>query len=160
MPSKDGEEAMNARDEEPPCTPPRPTGNGGGGRSLSVGQMNSDEESDADLQDGKKKRKWNDRREFTLIKRWVTGEKAEMDSEDIEQEIFELVRDWMSQSNLKQLHGHQSDPTNVSLWTQYREYKAKKVSVFNRLFRCPLHHQCGCQASIRIREGPEYMQLD
>jgi hypothetical protein len=40
--------------------------------------MNFDEESDEDLQDGKKKslRKWNGKGEFTLIKRWVTGEKA------------------------------------------------------------------------------------
>ena len=145
MPCNESKEAMNARDEEPPCTPPRPTGKVAMAgpavpcRCDSVGLMNSDEESDEDLHNGKKKRKWNDRREFTLIKRWVTGEKAEMDSEDIERELFELVRDWMSQSNLK-LHDHQSKPTNASLWTPYREYKAKKGSVFIRFFRCPLHY--------------------
>jgi hypothetical protein len=79
--------------------------------------MNFDEESDEDLQDGKKKsrRKWNGKREFTLIKRWVTGEKAEMDSEDIRRELFGLARDWISQFKLKQLPGHQSKPTGVSL---------------------------------------------
>jgi hypothetical protein len=69
MPCKEGEGAMNARDEEPPCTPPRPASNSGAGRSEYVGQMmNSDEDSDhdeVDLQDGKKKREWNGRREFT-----------------------------------------------------------------------------------------------
>ncbi len=39
----------------------------------------------------KKKRKWNGRIEFMLIKRWVTGEKADMDSEDIEREFFSLA---------------------------------------------------------------------
>jgi hypothetical protein len=38
--------------------------------------------------------------DFTLMKRWVTGQKAEMDSEDIERGLFKLARDWMSQSKL------------------------------------------------------------
>jgi hypothetical protein len=87
---------MNASDAEPPCTPPRPTGNGGAGHSESDAQMDSENDSDEDQQDGDKKRKWNGRREFTLMKRWVTGEKAEMDSEDVERELFELAREWNS----------------------------------------------------------------
>jgi hypothetical protein len=46
-----------------------------------------------------------------------------MDSEDIERELFKLARDWMSQSKLKKLPGHQAKPTDVSLWKQFREYK-------------------------------------
>jgi hypothetical protein len=38
--------------------------------------MDSENDSDEDQQDGEKKRKWNGRREITLMKRWVTGEKA------------------------------------------------------------------------------------
>ncbi len=138
MPCKDGE---NARDEEPPCTVPSPTGNGGAGHSESVDQMHSDNDSDEDLQASKKKRKCCGRREFTLMKRWVTGDKAEMDSEDIELQLSELARDWMSQSKLKKLPCHQSKSTNVSLWKQYREYKAKNGSILIRLFRCPFHHR-------------------
>ena len=52
MPCKDGEEAMNARDEEPPCTPPRPTDNGGAGHSESDAQMDSENDSDELQQDG------------------------------------------------------------------------------------------------------------
>jgi hypothetical protein len=68
---------------------------------------------------------------FTLIMRWVTGEAAEMDSEDIERELFEFARDWImvSQSKFKKLLGHQSKPTNVLLWKQFREYRAKKGSI-------------------------------
>jgi hypothetical protein len=83
-----------------------------------------------------------------------------MDSEDIERELFELARDWMSQSKLKKLPGHQSKPTDVSLWKQFREYKAKKGSILVRLFRCPLRHRCKCKAGIRIMEGPDWMQLE
>jgi hypothetical protein len=82
---------MNARDKEQPCTPPRLTGNGGAGCSETVGQIDSHEDSDDELQDDKKKQKRNGRIEFTLIKQWVTGENANMDSEDIEQEFFELA---------------------------------------------------------------------
>ena len=68
MPCKDGEKAMNARDEQPPCTPLRPTGNRGAGLSELV---DSDEESNENLQEGKKKRRWNGRgrREFTHLLR-------------------------------------------------------------------------------------------
>jgi hypothetical protein len=83
----ESQKAMNDRDEEPPCTLPRPSGNGG---AESNGAMDSDEDSDEELQVAKKKRTLNGRREFTLIKRWVTSKKTEMDSEDIERELFEL----------------------------------------------------------------------
>ena len=151
---------MNAPDADPPCTPPRPTGNGGASHSESDGQMDSENDSDGDLQDSKKKRKYRGSREYTLMKRWVTGDKAEMDPDDIERELFELARDWMSQSKLKKLPGHQSKPTDVSLWKQFREYKAKKGSILVRLFRCPLLHRCKCKAGIRITEGPDWMQLE
>jgi hypothetical protein len=160
MPCKDGEEAMNARDKEPPCTPPRPTGNGGADYSESDDQMDSENESDEDLQASKKKRKYHGSREYTLMKRWATGEKAKMDSEDIERGLFELARDWMSQSKFKKLPCHQSKPTHVSLWKQFREYKVRKGSILIRLFRCPLHHRCKCKAGIQITEGPDSMQLE
>jgi hypothetical protein len=51
-----------------------------------------------------------------------------MDSEDIELDLFELARDWMSQSKVKKLPGHPSKPTDVSLWKQYLKYRAKKGS--------------------------------
>jgi hypothetical protein len=97
----------------------------------SDGQMKSDNDSDEELQSSKEKRKWFGRREFTLIKRWVTarGDKAEMDSKDIERELFELARDWMSQSKPKKLPGPQSKPIEVSLWKQNCEYKVQKGTI-------------------------------
>jgi hypothetical protein len=43
---------------------------------------------------------------WTLMKRWVTGEKAEMDQEDIDRELFELAREWMAVSKLWKLPDH------------------------------------------------------
>ncbi len=44
MPCNDDKVNMNAPEAEPPCTPPKPTGNGGAGRVDPDGQMNSDSE--------------------------------------------------------------------------------------------------------------------
>jgi hypothetical protein len=46
MPCNDDEVDMNAPEAEPPCTPPKPNGNGasGAGRVDPDGQMNSDSE--------------------------------------------------------------------------------------------------------------------
>ncbi len=35
------------------------------------------------------------RESWKMIKRWVTGEQAEMDQDDIDRKLFELARDWM-----------------------------------------------------------------
>ncbi len=39
--------------------------------------------------------------EWTLMKRWLTGQKAEMEQEDIDRELFELAREWVSVSKLR-----------------------------------------------------------
>jgi hypothetical protein len=57
------------------------------------------------------------------------GDKAEMDLGFIEQELFELARDWMSQSKPKKLPGPQSKPTEVSLCKQFCEYKVQKGTI-------------------------------
>ena len=77
---------MNAPEAVQPCTPPKPTGNGGaaGGRVDPDDQMESDDDDSYDLQVAKPKRKWNGKMEWTLRKQWVTSEKAEMEQEDID----------------------------------------------------------------------------
>jgi hypothetical protein len=89
--------------------------------------MDSDDDFDEDLQASKKKRKYSGYKEYTLMKRWMPGDKAKMDSEDIERELFELASDWTSQSKLKKLLSHQSKPTDVALWKQYRKYHFKRM---------------------------------
>ncbi len=101
---------MNVPDPEPPCTPPKPAGNGGAGRVDPDGQDDSDTQQVA-----KTKRKWNGKIEWTLMKRWVTGEKEEMDQEGIDRELFELAREWMAVSKLRKLPGHVAKETDVAL---------------------------------------------
>ena len=76
MPCDDDEVDMNAPDAEPPCTPPKPTGNGGAVRVDPDGQMNSDsEDSDEPCMD--------------LVPcqvQIVHGKQSEMDQDDIARE--------------------------------------------------------------------------
>jgi hypothetical protein len=48
------------------------------------GQMESEDDDSDDMQVDKPKRKSNGKMEWTLMKRWITGEKAEMEQEDSE----------------------------------------------------------------------------
>jgi hypothetical protein len=100
MPCNEDEVDMNAPEAVPPCTPPKPTGNGGAGRVDPDGEMNSDLEDSDEQQSAMSKRIWNGRESWTMIKRWVTGEQAEMDQDDIDREFFELARDWIEVSKL------------------------------------------------------------
>jgi hypothetical protein len=88
------------------------------------------------------------------MKRWVTGEKVEMEQEDVDRELFELASESMSVSKLRKLPGHVAKEPDVAWWKQFREYPKHKGVIPVRLSRCPL---CGCLAGIRIMEG---MQLD
>jgi hypothetical protein len=116
MPCNDDKVDMNAPEAEPPCTPPKPTGNGGACRVDLDGQMNSDSEDSNEQQSLMSKQKWNGRESWTMIKRWVTGhgEQAETDQDDIDRELFELARDWMEVSKLKKLSGHVAKQTDVA----------------------------------------------
>ncbi len=57
MPCNEDEEEMNALDPDPPCTPPKSTGNGGAGRVDPDGQMESDDDDSYAQQVAKPKRK-------------------------------------------------------------------------------------------------------
>ncbi len=63
--------------------------------------MESEVDDSDDLQVAKPRQKWNGKMEWTLMKRWMTGEKAEKEQEDIGRELFELAREWMAVSKIR-----------------------------------------------------------
>ncbi len=164
MPGNEDDKSMNAPDSDPdpPCTPPKPTGNGGAGRVNPDGHtsMESKDDDSNDLQVAKPKQKWNGKMEWTLMKQWVTGQKAEMEQEDIDRELFKLACEWMAVSKLRKIPCHVAKETNVALWKQFREYLKQKGAILVLLSRCPLSYLCGFLAGIHIMEGADWMQLD
>ena len=81
-----------------------------------------------------------------------------MEDEDIDNEMFNEARAFMSASLLWKLPNHFSKPTDFYLWKIVLEWITKQ-GVRNRLFRCPMRFRCGCMAGIRIMEGPGWKQL-
>ncbi len=73
-----------------------------------------------------------------LLKRWVAGELAEIDEDDINRGMYELARKWMAESKLRNHPGHISKATDLALWKQFREYKKDSGAVLVLLFRCPM----------------------
>ena len=68
----------------------------------SVGEIENDGvEFDVDILTGDGVQ----RSQYTLLKTWVTGDKAIMEEEDIKMEIFDLARSWMNASLLFKMPG-------------------------------------------------------
>jgi hypothetical protein len=139
------------------CTPTKSTANDGAGADNHNDSTESENSSDSDLPPTKQKTRRTPL-DYVLIKQWVTGEKASMEEEDIENEMFNAARDYMSVSLLRKLPNHFSKPTDFYLWQQVRDWTTKR-GVRNRFFHCPMRFRCGCTAGIRIMEGPGWKQL-
>ena len=105
MPCHECEVEANARSDDPPRTPTKLTGNDGTGADNHNDSTESENSSDSDLPQAKQKRR-RPHLDYVLIKRWVTGEKAAMDDEDIENEMFNEAREFMSASLLRKLTVH------------------------------------------------------
>jgi hypothetical protein len=59
----------------------------------------SKSENDSDGEDFEESSLHDDgmnRSDYTLLKTWVTGDKATLEEEDIQMEMFDIARSWMS----------------------------------------------------------------
>ena len=81
MPCHECEVEANAPSDDPPCTPTKSTGNDGAVADNHDDSTESENSSDSDLPQAKQKRRRSNL-DYVLMKHWVTGEKAVMDSED------------------------------------------------------------------------------
>jgi hypothetical protein len=76
--------------------------------------MDSDNDSDEPTA-AKPERKWNGRMTWTLMKRWVTGEQAEMEQEDIDRGYSNLhvIGCWHPSSRSFQAKAYQCCPVEA-----------------------------------------------
>jgi hypothetical protein len=159
MPRNTDEESMNAPDPDPPCTQPKSTGNGGAGRVDPDGQMESKDDASDDLQVAKPKLKWNGKMEWTPMKRWATGQKAEMEQEDIDRELFEFACEWMAVSIV------QAQEDSLPCCKGNRRCSVQAVSKAEGCDTCPIvsmpiEAQMWILAGIRKMEGADWMKVD
>ena len=151
MPCNDSEEDMNVGLPPPRSDRAKMAGNPGPAQPDSDPEV-TDAQLEKCLEEPKGTsggpRKWNGKGDYTCIKRWVTGDEAMQDEEDIQRELFEHARDWMEASKLRKTPGHKSLDTDFALWKAYRETKSVKKGLVMTMYRCPMNYRCGCNAGI------------
>jgi hypothetical protein len=99
-------------------------------------------------------------KDWTVVRRYATGGRAQLDSEDIEFDIYQRARDLMHLSGLRLLPEQVLPDSNVHLWQLVRQATTAMNGAAIRQFACPMRHLCKCKAGLRIVEGPGFMQLE
>jgi hypothetical protein len=90
---------------------------------------------------------------YTTIARYVTGEKACYDPEDVQYRIFEHAREYMYKSLQHYIPGDVKDPTDLHIWKLDFEHLGDDgVTTVN----CIGVH---CSAGLKITDGPDYILI-
>ena len=95
---------------------------------------------------------------YEVVKRWVTGERAEQDHVVIETQLETLIREYMELSGQRKFYGHKSRSTDLGAWKFARAHINKHRMKFD-VFRCPLRSRCGCEVSMLVVIGPDFIEL-
>jgi hypothetical protein len=146
MPCRPWEEDAQINELPHLVTPTKPLGNDGVMRirmpKISLTQSDEGEES---LPKKKRKRVLAT---YYVVKRWVTGYRAEQPEEDVEQDFLEQARHLMHLSGLKKLPCHKSLQTNLDLWKRAGGHTSRCVQV--TLYLCPLRNRCKCMCGLWV----------
>ena len=65
----------------------------------------------------------------------MTGERAEMEPDDIEREMFKIAREFMDASKLKKIPSHSHNPNDSHMEVQSRRHKEKVRAEFQAYSR-------------------------
>ncbi len=116
MPCRPEEEEQLDPAPEPPVTPTKPTCNAGASHAYpdaKVLENESDREEDLGV---KKLRPPRHVLKYVVVKRWVTGERAEMDEDQIHSELEAEMRQLMELSGQRKFPGHRTLDTDRANW--------------------------------------------
>jgi hypothetical protein len=98
--------------------------------------------------------------QYVLVKRWITGKRAEMDEEDFENQLFEKARELMQLSGPKKLLGHKVLSTDLHLWKKAGRDHTTREGITYTIYRCPMRHRCDCKCTIRVGRGDGTLTLE
>jgi hypothetical protein len=96
---------------------------------------------------------------YTTIARYVTGEKARYDPEDIQYRIFEHAREYMYKSLQHYIPGDPKDPTDLHIWKLESENLEDDGVTTVKIYRCPFKFDLCCSAGIMVKEGQDYILI-
>ena len=108
-----------------------------------------------------KKREYHPSRQYTEFKRWKTGSDFKLETEEINHEIYTLMKKFMQQSRLMKAPEHKQLESDVGLWKLQRaEYYNSRTDEWIRVYQCPMHYRCKCNALCRILSRKDYKRFE
>ena len=158
MPCRPWEESAPVSEPDNPVMPTKPSHNDGASRADPYAEdpyRLSDEDEGLGA---KKPRPPRHVLQYEIVKRWVTGERAELDDDKINSELEDLMREYMELSGQRKVFGHRNNPTDKGLWKLGSTHTDKRGTKYD-VYRCPLRSRCGCHVSLRVVTGPDFIEL-
>jgi hypothetical protein len=119
----------------------------------------SDTDSDdLSIDTGKARPSRAGRADWNLLGFW---DRAQVLESEIQSELLQLATDLMEQSGLIEWPSanHDDDIERLGLW-QLCEEVQKEGDTTQKIFRCPLHLQCGCPLKLRTTRSPSAISLE
>ena len=120
------EEPTPVSEPENPITPTKPSRNDGASRADSDAEDPAAQSDEDEGIGAKKIRPPRHVLKYEVVKRWVTGDRAELDDDKINSELEDLMREHMKLSGQRKFFGHRSNPTDKGLWKLARYHTDKR----------------------------------
>jgi hypothetical protein len=95
---------------------------------------------------------------YAVVKRWVAGERAEMDEDAIRSELETQMRELMELSGQRKFPGHRTLDTDRGHWKLAGNHVDRR-GIKYQVYRCPMRHRCQCKISCRLVTGPDFIEL-
>ena len=144
-----------------PVTPAKPQRNAGAGQDNPDAEI-SECQYDSYEQCRKKRKprtetKKRDRHLITYvpIKRWLTGDRADMDEEEMIFDVAEEAKKEMLLSGFKK--PTHSKPTNLGLWKKGQVHESRGITY--TIYKCPMSGRAGCRCMLRLVMAKDYLEL-
>ena len=155
MPCRPEEESAQGPEPEHPVKESRNHGASHADPDEADPDCRSDEE---EVLDAKKTRPPRHVLVYEVVKRWVTGDRAVQDIKVINVELDEIMREHMELSGQKKFYDHKARDTDLGGWKFARTHTNKRGVKYD-VYRCPLRGRTGCQVSMRVVVGPDFVEL-
>ena len=81
-----------------------------------------------------------------------------LSEEQIKAELEDLMFEYMEHSCQRKFFGHKSLATDLGSWKLCHSHTDKRGIRYD-VYRCPLRNQCGCEVSLRVVIGPDFIEL-
>ena len=115
-------------------------------------------ESGSDLEAPQKRKRPRTVLSYEVVKRWTTGERAELTEDEIKAELAMEATILMELSGQKKFPCHRALDSDLGCWKLCKTHVNKRGVTF-RVYHCPMRHRCKCRKAIRVVTCNDYIEL-